>query len=434
MNRFGPLRHPAFRLLAAARTVNALGNSFASIALGFAVLDLTGSAADLGLVVGVRTLVNVLFLLFGGVLADRLPRHLLMVGSSIVAALTQGAIAALVLTHTATIPLLIALSVVNGMVAALSFPATAALVPQTVPVEERQQANALGRLLLSGAAIIGAPVAGIVVAAVGPGWGIVTDAASFALAALFFALVRIPAKVPATSDPDAEFVGAEQTGGVAAGSAKPSIFADLRTGWTEFWSRTWLWVVVAGFCVINACNAGSISVLGPVIADATFGRKSWGFVLAATTAGLIAGGLIAMRIRVRRLLFLGCATTAAMALPVLALGLSPHVGVLVVAGIISGLGLEQFGVAWETTMQEHIPADKLARVYSYDMLGSLLAVPLGQVLAGPAAQAFGAKAALVGAASLIVLAVLGMLSSRDVRHLPHKLAPVAAEPMEELAT
>jgi MFS family permease len=320
------------------------------------------------------------------------------------------------------------------MVAALSFPATAALVPQTVPVEERQQANALGRLLLSGAAIIGAPVAGIVVAAVGPGWGIVTDAASFALAALFFALVRIPAKVPATSDPDAEFVGAEQTGGVAAGSAKPSIFADLRTGWTEFWSRTWLWVVVAGFCVINACNAGSISVLGPVIADATFGRKSWGFVLAATTAGLIAGGLIAMRIRVRRLLFLGCATTAAMALPVLALGLSPHVGVLVVAGIISGLGLEQFGVAWETTMQEHIPADKLARVYSYDMLGSLLAVPLGQVLAGPAAQAFGAKAALVGAASLIVLAVLGMLSSRDVRHLPHKLAPVAAEPMEELAT
>jgi MFS family permease len=433
MNRLGPLRHPAFRLLSAARTVNALGNSFASIALGFAILDLTGSATDLGLVVGIRTLVNVLFLLFGGVLADRLPRHLLMVGSSAVAALTQGAIAILVLTHTATIPLLIALSVVNGMVAALSFPATAALVPQTVPAEERQQANALGRMLLNGATIIGAPLAGIVVAEVGPGWGIATDAASFAVAALCFALVRISVPAPAPADRVVEFTGAEQSGGLPAAEAKPSIFADLRTGWTEFWSRTWLWVVVAGFCVINASNAGSISVLGPVIADATFGRKAWGFVLAATTAGLIVGGLIAMRIRVRRLLFLGCATTATMVLPVLVLGVYPHVALLVVAGIISGLGLEQFGVAWETTMQEHIPADKLARVYSYDMVGSLLAVPLGQVLAGPAAQAFGARTALIGAASLILLAVAGMVSSRDVRHLPHKLAPEADEPMKELA-
>jgi hypothetical protein len=295
----------------------------------------------------------------------------------------------------------------------------------------------VGRLLLNGATIVGAPLAGIVVAAVGPGWGLATDAASFAIAALCFALVRVPAPARATpaavpSEKDAEFTGAEQSGGLPASEARPSIFADLRTGWTEFWSRTWLWVVVAGFCVINACNAGSISVLGPVIADATFGRKSWGFVLAASTAGLIAGGLIAMRIRVRRLLFLGCATTAAMALPILALGIYPHIALLVVAGIISGLGLEQFGVAWETTMQEHIPADKLARVYSYDMVGSLLAVPLGQVLAGPAAQAFGTEAALVGAAILIMVAVLGMLSSRDVRHLAHKLPSRASGPMEEL--
>lgn len=436
MNRLGPLRYPAFRLLSAARTVNALGNSFATIALGFAILDLTGSATDLGLVVGIRTLVNVLFLLFGGVLADRLPRHLLMVGSSIVAALTQGAIAALVLTHNATIPLLIALSIVNGMVAALSFPATSALVPQTVPVEERQQANALGRMLLNSATIVGAPLAGIVVAAVGPGWGIVIDAGSFATAALCFAFVRVPAPAmpPTQAESAAALATPAQAGSAAASEAKPSIFADLRTGWAEFWSRTWLWAVVAGFCVINACNAGSISVLGPVIADATFGRKAWGFVLAATTAGLIVGGFIAMRIRVRRLLFLGCVTTAAMVAPVLVLGLSPHVGLLVVAGIISGLGLEQFGVAWETTMQEHIPADKLARVYSYDMVGSLLAVPLGQVLAGPAAGAFGAKAALVGAAVLIMLAVLGMVSSRDVRHLAHKLPQRRTAPMEELAT
>lgn len=436
MSTFGPLRHPAFRLLLTGRTISALGNAFAPIALAFAVLDLTGSATDLGLVVGVRTLVNVLFLLFGGVLADRLPRHLLMVGSGLAAAATQGVVAALVLTHTANIPTLIALSAVNGMVGALSMPASAALLPQTVPVDERQQANALARLLLNAAAIIGAPVAGIAVAAVGPGWGIAVDAATFAVGAFCFALVRVPAPAaePAPESESAEgLIGGEQTAGTPAGEGRKSILADLRTGWTEFISRTWLWVVVAGFCVLNAAWSGALTVLGPVVADETFGRQSWGFILAAETAGMIVGGLIAMRIRVHRLLFLGTAATALEALPVLSLGVFPHVGLLVVAGFVAGVGLEQFGVAWETTMQEHVPADKLARVYSYDMVGSFVAIPIGQVIAGPVAQAVGVEPTLVGAAALIVLAVLGMLSSRDVRQLRHRLPPKDRTPMEELA-
>jgi MFS family permease len=436
MSTFGPLRHPAFRLLLTGRTISALGNAFAPIALAFAVLDLTGSATDLGLVVGVRTLVNVLFLLFGGVLADRLPRHLLMVGSGLAAAATQGAVAALVLTHTANIPTLIALSAVNGMVGGLSMPASAALLPQTVPVEERQQGNALARLLLNAAAIIGAPVAGIAVAAVGPGWGIAVDAATFAASAFCFALVRVPAPAaePAPGSESAEgLIGGEQTAGAPAGEGRKSILADLRTGWTEFISRTWLWVVVAGFCVLNAAWSGALTVLGPVVADETFGRQSWGFILAAETAGMIVGGLIAMRIRVHRLLFLGTAATALEALPVLSLGVFPHVGLLVVAGFVAGVGLEQFGVAWETTMQEHVPADKLARVYSYDMVGSFVAIPVGQVIAGPVAQAVGVEPTLVGAAALIVLAVLGMLSSRDVRQLRNRLPPKDRAPMEELA-
>ena len=437
MSTFGPLRHPAFRLLLAGRTISSLGNTFAGIALAFAVLDLTGSATDLGLVVGARTLVNVLFLLFGGVLADRLPRHLLMVGSSVTAALTQGAVAGLVLTHTATIPLLIALSAANGMVAALALPASAALLPQTVPADERQQANALGRLLGNASSIIGAPVGGVVVAAVGPGWGIAADAASFAIAALCFSLVRVPAvkretPKPAEAESAEALIGAEQTPGVAAGEGRPSIFADLRTGWTEFSSRTWLWVIVAGFGVFNAAWSGSIGVLGPVVADETFGRRAWGFILAAETAGMIVGGLIAMRIRVRRLLYFATASCALLALPALTLGLYPHVAALLVAGFVAGVGLEQFGVGWETTMQEHVPADRLARVYSYDMLGSFLAMPVGQVLAGPAAQAFGVRTALIGAAVLMALAVVFMLGSRDVRHLQHRLPSKAAQPMEEL--
>ena len=436
MSTFGPLRHPAFRLLLTGRTISALGNAFAPIALAFAVLDLTGSPTDLGLVVGARTLVNVLFLLFGGVLADRLPRHLLMVGSSLAAAVTQATVAVLVLTHTANIPALIALSAVNGMVSAMSMPASAALMPQTVPADERQQANALARLLLNASAIIGAPVAGIAVAAVGPGWGIAVDAATFALAAGCFALVRIPRSARAAAsapEPVEALIGGEVTAGTPAGEGRKSIFADLHTGWAEFSSRTWLWAVVAGFCVLNAAWSGAMSVLGPVVADETFGRRAWGLILAAETAGMIVGGLIAMRIRVHRLLFLGTAATALMVLPVLTLGIYPHVGVLVVAGFVAGLGVEQFGVAWETTMQEHVPADRLARVYSYDMVGSFIAIPVGQVIAGPVAQAAGVEVALIGAAALIALAVLGMLSSRDVRHLRHRLPPKERTPMEELA-
>ena len=391
-----PLRIPSFRLLLAGRAVNALGNSFAPIALAFAVLDLTGSASDLGLVVGARTLVNVIFLLFGGALADRMPKNLLMVGSCVAAAGTQGAIAALVLTDTATIPLLIALSAVNGMVGALALPASSAIVPQLVPADLRQQANALGRLLFNGAAIIGAPIGGIVVAAVGPGWGIAVDALSFLLAAVCFALVKIPAPVRAAdAEPEVK--------------TRSNIFIDLREGWSAFISRTWLWVVVAGFCVLNASWSGSLFVLGPVIADDTIGRRAWGFVLAAETAGMIIGAIVAMRLRLRRLLFVGVVCCTGMALPVLVLGSYPHLGLLLAVAFVAGLGVEQFGIAWETTMQEHVPPEKLARVYSYDMVGSFVAIPIGQVAVGPIAQAIGVEQTMIGAAVLIVLAGLGFV-------------------------
>jgi MFS family permease len=411
-----PLRLPAFRLLLTGRTIAALGNAFAPIALAFAVLDLTGSARDLGLVVGVRMLVNVLFLLFGGALADRLPKTALMVGASVAAAGTQAAVAALVLTGSATVPLLIALSAVNGMVSALSLPASAAIVPQLVPPAMRQQANALGRMLFNGATVVGAPLGGIVVASVGPGWGIAVDAATFLLSALCFALVRLPAPEPGTTP---------------VVRARSSIVTDLREGWSAFASRTWLWVVVAGFCVLNAAWSGALFVLGPVIADDTIGRRAWGFVLAAETAGMILGAVVAMRVRRRRLLLFGVVSTAFLALPVLALGLHPHLGLLLAAAVLAGVGIEQFGIAWETTMQEHVPGDKLARVYSYDMVGSFLAIPVGQVAVGPVADAVGVRPTMIGAAALMLLAVAGMLSSRDVRHLRHELPERGTAPVKE---
>jgi MFS family permease len=443
MSATAPLRHRLFRLLLAGRTVNALGNSFAPIALAFAVLDLTGSATDLGFVVGARTVVNVAFLLFGGVLADRLPKNLLMVGSSVAAGLTQAAVAALVLTHAATIPLLVGLAAVNGMVGALALPASAAILPQTVPADIRQQANAINRVALNSASVLGAPIAGVVVASVGPGWGIAVDAATFVIAAFCFAALGAPVGTePAGTEPaGTEPAGTEPARSLATAEPilaaeeaalgvpdngvdlekepgepapkRPNVIADLRTGWSEFRSRTWLWVVVAGFCVSNMAWAGGLFVLGPVVADDTI------------------GGLIAMRLRLRRLLYFGVACCLPLAIPVFLLGALPHLWALIAGCLVGGLAIEQFGVAWETTMQEHIPSDKLARVYSYDMVGSFVAIPIGEMAAGPLAQVFGREATLVGAGSLMVVAVLAMLSSRDVRTVAHKLPEPADEPVKE---
>ncbi|MFD2762829.1 MFS transporter [Micromonospora eburnea] len=394
---FAPLRYAAFRRLAAGRLVNMLGNGVAPIALAFAVLDLTGSVRDLGLVVGARSLMNVLFVLFGGVVADRIPRRVVLVGSNLLGALTQAAVAALVLTGTATIPLLLALSAANGVVSALAQPASAAATPQTVPPELIQPANAIIRLGMNAGMIGGAALGGLLVAAVGPGWGLGIDALAFAVAAVAFIGVRVP--VP------------------KATRAGTSILADLREGWSEFSARTWVWVVVLGFMVLNAVLAGGVNVLGPAVANETIGRGAWGVVLAAETAGMVVGGLIALRIRVRRLLLLGVACMLADSFLLLGLALAPTVVVLVAAGVAAGVAVEQFAVAWETSIAQHIPADRLARVYSYDMLGSWVAIPLGQVAVGPIAAAIGTRETLLVLAALVVLSVIGMLSSRDVRRL-----------------
>ena len=397
-----PLRHEAYRWLVLGRFAAFLGNAVAPIALAFAVLDLTGSAASLGLVVGARSLANVVLLLFGGVVADRLPRPLVLQGSSYAAALTQGVVAASVLAGFASVPLLVVLGVLNGATSALSMPASSALTPQTVPADEIRPANALLRIVINGALVSGAAAGGTLVAVVGPGWGIAVDALTFLVAGLCFARIRITAVV---REPGPR--------------ARP--IADLREGWSEFVSRPWVWVVVLQFMVVNAALTGGTNVLGPTIADETIGRQAWGLVLAAYTSGLVVGGLVAMRWQADRALRLGVLLTAVEAVPMLALAHAPRVSVLLVAMFVGGLAIEQFGIAWDVSLQEHVPQDRLARVYSYDMLGSFIAIPVGQIAVGPLAEAYGSTATLTGAAVLVLLATAGALGSRSVRTLQRRV-------------
>jgi MFS family permease len=391
-----PLRHRGFRLLASARTIDYIGNGMAPIALSFAVLDRTGSVTDLGLVVGARSVANVALLLIGGVLADRFPRAVVLQGSAALAAVSQAVVAASVLGHFDSLALLAGLGVLNGAASAASLPAAAALTNQTVPANLVRQANALARMGVAAAGIVGSSIGGVVVGTVGPGWALAADAASFAIVAVLFSRMRL--------------------GGTPI-RIRASMPHDLRVGWRTFVGNTWVWVIVLQFLVLNAVFSGGVVVLGPSIAQRTIGRTVWGLVLAAQTFGSLLGGLLAAHWQARRALFVGTAACVAEALPMLALGYLPNVAVLVGAMFSSGFLLAQFGVAWAVALQRNIPEDKLARVYSYDALGSFIAVPIGQVAAGPVALAIGDRSTLVIGAGLIVLATLAALAVPSVRNL-----------------
>lgn len=400
LGSLAPLRQAPFRWLLAGGTATALGNAVAPLALAFAVLDLTGSVGDLGLVVGARSAATVVFVLFGGVVADRLPRHLVMVAASLLAAATQAVVAAAVLTGAATVPVLLVLALLNGGAAAFASPASAALLPQTVPPALRQQANAINRLGFNGAMIGGAALGGLLVALAGPGVGLAANAVTYAVAAGCFALVRV-------------------VGQPVSDSAGRRVFSDLRDGWSEFSSRIWLWSAVIGFLVINASYAGAVLVLGPAVAEDTIGRGGWGAVVAAQAAGMAVGTVIALHLRVRRLLLFAVLCIPGLLLLIVGLAVAPRIEVLVVAAVSAGASMGLFGVAWETTVQEHVPAEKLARVYAYIVLGGLIAVPIGQVVAGPAALRLGTGPALLAAAGIVALSVAGMLAVRQVRTLEH---------------
>ncbi|MER6677488.1 MFS transporter [Streptomyces sp. NPDC000983] len=400
-----PMRYRPFRHLTIGTTANLLGNGVAPIALAFAVLDATGSVGSLGLVVGARSLTGIVFLLYGGVLADRLPRGPLLVGSSVVSAVSQAVVAALVLTHNVGIPLLMLLAAVNGASSSCYQPAAQALLPQTVPAESRRSALALSRIAGSSATILGASLGGVLVAAIGPGWGLAVDALTFALAATFFALVRVQAAPPAPS---------------------PGVVHELRVGWKEFTSRTWVWVIVVAFCFLNAGLTASFTVLGPAVADTTaIGRTGWGLAVAASSFGAVAGGILSLRWQPRRAILVGCALMGLTATTPLLLALAPHTWALVVANFVAGVGAEQAGVAWYSTLNEQIPEERLARVYAYDDLGSYLALPLAQFATGPAVLLLGLDATLYTAAALILLATLTMVATPSIR----ALTPKTAEPL-----
>jgi MFS family permease len=391
----GPFGQREFRLLFLGRTTSLVGSAFANVALAFAVLELTGSKADLGYVLAARSVPQVVFLLAGGIWADRLPRHRVMVGSNVISGLSQSAVAALLLSGHARIWQLATLAAVNGGSSAFFLPASTGIVPQTVPRPLLQSANALLRMGLNASFIGGAALGGVVVGATSPGVGIAVDGASFFLAAASLGAMRTPATLRMEGS---------------------SFVAELREGWREFSSRTWLWAIVAQFAIVNSMEQGAEQVLGPAIAKAHLGGATgWGLVLTAGSLGLLAGSFVLLHFRPERPLF---AATLGFLLTIpfpLMLSIPASLALVVVAAALAGIGIEVFSILWDTTLQQEIAQEKLSRVSSYDALGSFVLTPLGLAAAGPVAQAAGTRETMLGAAALSLGATLAVLLSHDVR-------------------
>lgn len=385
--------------------MSALGNAITPVALAFAVLDLGGSLTDLGLVEAVFATCQVVTMLAGGVLGDRFSRKLMMEGGSAVSALVMAVLAASVLLDVDSIGLIALLGGIGGVVTALSRPSSKAMTRVVVPLDDLADAVALRSLLDSLCRTLGYAVAGVLVAVVGPGWAVMVDAATFAVAAVAFRRLGVPdARAPRTTSP----------------------LADLGEGFAEVMRHSWLWLLILQALLYHLFYGGAQAVLGPVVVGEGVGRSAWGFALSALMAGFVVGGLLALRVRLRRPLAGGAVLLALTGVFPLAMALSDSLWPVMLGAFVHGVGLQMFSVYWDQSIQTHVPEDRLARVYAFDSVGSFVARPLGLALTGPVAAAVGVDTWLLVVAAVISGSSLAAVASRGVRALEAPVPTKAA--------
>jgi MFS family permease len=405
------LREPNLGRLFAARLVSAYGSAMAPVAMAFGVLELTGSATAMGVVIASQSGAAVLLQLLGGALADRISRQRMMVAADLLALASQGVIAFLMITGKAGVAELAVLMAITGAAFALHYPAAMGLVPLVVDGKKLQSANALLSLAQSGALALGAASAGVLVATIGAGWAMAIDAASFGVAAILVASLHPRAQLR---------------------SARSSMLLDLRHGWREFTSHRWLWPVVLQFTVLFAAWQASFAVVGPIVAKRLLGGPTdWGWIAGAYGVGLLCGGVAALRLRVERPILVGTLLMFVMAVPPLLLAGPAPVWAIAGSALAAGIGFELFVVLWYTALQVHVAPEALSRVIAYDTLGSIALVPLAQAAAGPATDALGTSLTLWIAVALIVLPTLAVLCVPEVRSLRSQPEPRERSEHEE---
>jgi MFS family permease len=394
----GLSRSPGFTSLVTARFISNLGNGLSPVALAYGVLGLPGSTAtDLSLVMAARITPMIVFMLFGGVIGDRFKRNRIVGGTDIIGSFIASVSAISFIAGFASVPLLALMGGVFGVLNALWWPAMSGVLPDILPKESLQQGNAMIGLLSNFGFVVGALIGGTVVTLYGSGWALLVDSLTFFIAGILVWRISLP------SIPIRE---------------KTSIFHDLKIGWNEFISRSWVVAVVLGFTFINLCFEATISVLGPLAFNSGGqGPRLWSFNLAAAVAGMIAGGIISLKLYFSRPLLVGLLALALTPTWILSMGLSLILPLVLSTAFIAGMAVEIFGVLWSTALQKTIPAESYSRVISYEALGSNALAPIGIAVAGPLAEWIGISRTLYAAAALTLVAALIPLTLKSVRGL-----------------
>jgi MFS family permease len=392
---------PAFRTLLIARIISNIGNGLGPIALAFGVLSLEGATpTSLSIVMAAQLGPMVVFMLFGGVLADRYPRALVVGTSDIFLSGFVVANGIMLINGSATVMSLAIIAFISGSLNALWWPAFAGLVPEVVPEEDLQSANSVIGLGANAANIAGTVAGGIIVAGIGAGWAMVTDGVSFFIAGILVFTLRKFGKTRDTT---------EHT---------PSVFEDLAHGWKEFSSRSWVVTVVAGYSILVMIFESVLGVVGPVHAEQELGGpKPWSYILAALSVGMMAGVLVALKVRPKRPLLIALIAQLGVATWIFAIGVTNWIPIIMVSAFFAGIALDFFFVLWQTAMQSNIPRESLSRVSSYDAFGSLVFAPFGLVIAGPITEKIGTEQTLIGMAIIFAVVLAAMLSVASVRNL-----------------
>jgi MFS family permease len=395
----GALHERNFRLYFLGQLTSSVGTGMMPVALAFAVLALRhGSASDVGAVLAAETVPLVVFLLAGGVAADRLGRRRIMLSADVLRAAAEAGLGSWILLGHPPLWGFLLLAALVGFGTAFFMPALTGLIPQIISGERLIQANALNGLTFSIGGIIGPAVAGVIVATSSPGWAILADALSYLLSVASLAALHL---APAAQDATSE-----------------SFYGHLRRGWSEFLSRTWLWAIVASASMFNMLVWAPYFVLGAVISKQHLGgARAWGTILGVQGAGAVLGGVAMLRLRFRRPLVVGVLSFLAWPFPLLALAFLAPVPVIAGAAFLGGAGFAVFDTQWQTTMQRQVPADVLSRVSAYDWFGSLVFLPLGYAIVGPVSSIVGVRAVFfLGSASIVVaVAILAFVPS--IRHM-----------------
>jgi MFS family permease len=393
------LRHPDFRFLFLGQSASMVGDRVVVVAIALFVTQTTGSPTDLGLVLAAQALPLVGLLLFGGVWADRLPRHRIMIVTDLVRAALHAMLAVLIFSGAVRIWQLVVIEAAFGGAQAFFQPAYSGLIPQTVPEALIQDARALSETVENLAFLIGPALATGLVLGVGAWEAFAFDAATFVVSAML--LTRVHPRPRGDG-----------------GDAAEALLDGLRTGWREVRSRTWVWVTIVGFAGAVLCVYAPWYALAPVIARDDYGGAGvFGLLESVAGVGAVIGALCGIRWRPGRPLRAGLLLVLAWPVQDAVFALGAPVPLVVVCAFATGFGFSLMVIWWETALARHIPAHALSRVSSYDWMGSLALLPIGYAIAGPLANALGAQHVLL-VGSAIGLVMLGAtLVPRSTREL-----------------